>query len=68
MTVSIATATYRDTYAGNVPVRLEQHGKGWLWCAPLGTMVTCGYRPTATAARAINNAKHDRRFSDVVEG
>jgi len=60
------TATFKDTYAGDVPVALTQRGKGWLWVAK--GYVECGYRPVATAKRAVRNARSDQRFSNIREG
>jgi hypothetical protein len=62
----MTTATFDAAYAGKVTVTLNRVGKGWLWIAE--GCVHCGYKPVPSAARAINNARHDRRFSDVREG
>jgi hypothetical protein len=68
-------AMFDDTYAGKVAVVLTKRGKGWVWQVPGSNgyvagcgYVNCGYRPVPSAQRAINNARHDRRFSNVVEG
>jgi hypothetical protein len=61
-----ATATFRDVYAGAVLMRLEKHGKGWLWCcSEHGRYITAGYRPVANATRGIFNARIDTRFSEI---
>ena len=62
-----ATATYRDTYFGNVTVRLLHDGRGFQWVATEQPAVHCGYRPVSTVARAIANARADNRFVNVGE-
>jgi hypothetical protein len=59
----VATATFTDTYFGQVPVRLVRSGQRWLWVSD--KCVSTGYRPLASAQRAINVARIDRRFADV---
>lgn len=63
----LATAVYRDSYFGAVPVRLVPVGRDGRsnWEPAERCAVTCGYR-NAPAARLIAQALRDRRFSDVV--
>lgn len=64
-TAPATTATFRDTWKGDVRVTLKKVGKGWLWIAPPGSCVTCGYRPVPSTERAIRNASRDWRFSNI---
>lgn len=73
MTNAVATATFKDTWAGDVPVQLVQRKSTrngqrvdiYSWAAVSG-MVTTGYVPTMYPAKAIGSARRDHRFSDVV--
>ncbi len=63
---TLATATYRDTYCGDMAVRLVPVGRNGLaqWVG-VERAATCGYR-NAPANRLLHHAEHDRRFSNIV--
>ena len=60
-----ATATYHDTWAGEVTLHLVKSGKGFNWECPQYYAARPNYRTMPTVERALRNARHDRRFSAV---
>jgi hypothetical protein len=61
---TVPTATFRDTYCGDVHVELVRTGKSYRW-ASRTHCINPGYRGVATVERAIAIARRDRRFSNV---
>lgn len=68
-----ATATFRDTYAGDVAMHLvgsasTRHGAKvtvWTWQTVEHLGVHAGYHGVVRPERAVRNATTDRRFSNV---
>jgi hypothetical protein len=61
---TVPSATFRDTYCGDVQVELVRTGKSYRW-ASRTHCINPGYRGVATIEQAVALARRDRRFSEV---
>jgi hypothetical protein len=62
----MTTATFKDTWFGEVRVELVKTGKTYRWISR-EHCINPGYRSVATVERAVAIARRDRRFGAVTQ-